>query len=290
MCYCSIHRNPVMEGERYVTKKTHTRYTRLGNNGRKSNNHVNCNGICSVGDHIKKVDGTSSTRIRLSILMVLQATALFLIFVSLQNLDFTLLSLPFLFTSGEEPYNEICEGVYVGGWPYSVDKLPPGNPAIIDCTCEFPRKEEFKGHSYLCLPTWDTRAPQPGEIESAVEWASRKRAQNVPVFIHCAYVKCQNSGNYKVRFRAAGGHGRSVAVMCALLVALGVVEDWKKAELFIRERRPYISMNSVQYKALEEWSKHWLSTPSIDEVNSSSAVSSTSSGRPRPGRPKNRSG
>lgn len=86
------------------------------------------------------------------------------------------------------------------------------------------------------------------------------------------------------------GHGRSVAVMCALLVALGVVEDWKKAELFIRERRPYISMNSVQYKALEEWSKHWLSTPSIDEVNSSSAVSSTSSGRPRPGRPKNRSG
>jgi hypothetical protein len=91
------------------------------------------------------------------------------------------------FTSGEEPYNEICEGVYVGGWPYSVDKLPPGNPAIIDCTCEFPRKEEFKGRSYLCLPTWDTRAPQPGEIESTVEWASRKRAQNVPVFIHCAY-------------------------------------------------------------------------------------------------------
>jgi hypothetical protein len=78
--------------------------------------------------------------------------------------------------------------------------------------------------------------------------------------------------------------------MCALLVALGVVEDWKKAELFIRERRPYISMNSVQYKALEEWSKHRLSTPSIDEVNSSSAVPSTSSGRPRADRPTNRSG
>ncbi|KAG6765087.1 hypothetical protein POTOM_029101 [Populus tomentosa] len=258
----------------------------------------------------------------LSILMVLQATALFLIFVSLQNLDFTLLSLPFLFTSGEEPYNEICEGVYVGGWPYSVDKLPPGNPAIIDCTCEFPRKEEFKGHSYLCLPTWDTRAPQPGEIESAVEWASRKRAQNVPVFIHCAYGRqffhvivilylqlvlswYSSKPRLAVWFseeelfarlwlyeymHVLCSHGRSVAVMCALLVALGVVEDWKKAELFIRERRPYISMNSVQYKALEEWSKHRLSTPSIDEVNSSSAVSSTSSGRPRADRPKNRSG
>ncbi|KAG5239544.1 Dual specificity phosphatase protein [Salix suchowensis] len=263
----------------------------------------------------------------LSIWMGLQATALFLIFVFLYNLDFTLLSLPVLygslvsllvslashpsintpmllckkqdgtfpiwslivfspylyfvrifsflrrFTSGEEPYNEICEGVYVGGLPYSVDKLPPGNPAIIDCTCEFPRKEEFKGHSYLCLPTWDTRAPQPGEIESAVKWAIRKRAQNVPVYIHCAY-----------------GHGRSVAVMCALLVALGVVEDWKKAEQLISERRPYISMNSDHYKALEEWSKHRLSTPTINEVNSSSAVPSTSSGRSRADRPKNRCG
>lgn len=90
-------------------------------------------------------------------------------------------------TSGEEPYHEICEGVYVGGWPYSPEKLPPGDPAIIDCTCELPRKSEFKGHPYLCIPTWDTRAPQPGDIESAVKWACRKRAQNRPVFIHCAY-------------------------------------------------------------------------------------------------------
>ncbi|CAL1394181.1 unnamed protein product [Linum trigynum] len=98
--------------------------------------------------------------------------------------------------SGEDPYSEVSEGVYVGGWPYAADKLPPGNPAIIDCTCEFPRRPEFKGHSYLCIPTWDTRAPQPVDIESAVKWAVRKRAQNRPVFIHCAY-----------------GHGRSVAVM-----------------------------------------------------------------------------
>ncbi|KAJ6311350.1 hypothetical protein OIU77_013173 [Salix suchowensis] len=170
------------------------------------------------------------------------------------------------------PYSEICEGVYVGGWPYSADKLPPGNPAIIDCTCEFPRKEEFKGHSYLCLPTWDTRAPQPGEIESAVKWACRKRAQNRPVFIHCAY-----------------GHGRSVAVMSALLVALGVVEDWKKAEQFIRERRPCISMNSVHYNALEEWSKHRLSTPKRNKVNTSSATPASASGHLRNERRKNRS-
>ncbi|OMO92606.1 hypothetical protein COLO4_17444 [Corchorus olitorius] len=148
------------------------------------------------------------------------------------------------FFSGEEPYSEICEGLYVGGWPSSLSLLPPNNPAIIDCTAEFPRVMELKGHSYLCVPTWDTRSPQPEHIESAVKWACRKRAQNQPVFIHCAY-----------------GHGRSVAVMCALLVALGIVDDWKSAEKYIRERRPYIKMNSLHHKALEEWSKDRLSTP-----------------------------
>ncbi|XP_015876362.2 uncharacterized protein LOC107413027 [Ziziphus jujuba] len=146
--------------------------------------------------------------------------------------------------SGEAPYSEISDGLYVGGWPSSPDRLPPGNPAIVDCTCEFPRRSEFLGHAYFCIPTWDTRASQPHEIESAVKWACRKREQNRPVFVHCAY-----------------GHGRSVAVMCALLVALGVVEDWKNAEKLIQERRPYIRMNALHRKALEEWSKHRLSPP-----------------------------
>lgn len=91
------------------------------------------------------------------------------------------------FTSGEAPYTQIFEGLYVGGWPYAPDKLPPGNPAIIDCTCELPRKKELMGSAYLCIPTWDTRSPGPGEIETAVNWACRKRAQGIPVFVHCAY-------------------------------------------------------------------------------------------------------
>ncbi|KAL5568607.1 hypothetical protein UlMin_025182 [Ulmus minor] len=144
--------------------------------------------------------------------------------------------------SGEAPYSEIVDGVYVGGWPSSPDKLPPGNPAIVDCTCEFPRMSEFGKHAYFCVPTWDTRSPEPAAIESAVKWACRKREQNRPVFVHCAY-----------------GHGRSVAVMCALLVALGVVQDWKDAEKLIKEKRPYIRMNTLHRKALEEWSKHRLS-------------------------------
>lgn len=123
--------------------------------------------------------------------------------------------------------------------------MPPGDPAIIDCTCEFPRLKGFSGGlPYMCVPTWDTRSPQPGDIEHAVKWACRKRDLNIPIFVHCAY-----------------GHGRSVAVMCALLVALGISEDWKNAEKLIKQKRPYIRMNALHRKALEEWSAHRLSSP-----------------------------
>lgn len=163
-------------------------------------------------------------------------------------------------SSGEDPYNEIVEGLYVGGWPYSPEKIPPGNPAIVDCTCELPRI--VKGNSYLCVPTWDTRAPDPSEIESAVKWACRMQARGVPVFIHCAY-----------------GHGRSVAVMCALLVAVGAADDWKNAEKLIKQKRPYIRMNSLHRKALDEWSKHRLSTPKPTQNSALSSVLSNASSR-----------
>ncbi|RVW58570.1 Uncharacterized protein YnbD [Vitis vinifera] len=91
------------------------------------------------------------------------------------------------FSNREEPYTEIYEGIYVGGWPSSPDNLPPGDPAIVDCTCEFPRASHSVGNAYLCVPTWDTRSPQPSEIEMAVRWACRKREQKRPIFVHCAY-------------------------------------------------------------------------------------------------------
>lgn len=56
-----------------------------------------------------------------------------------------------------------------------------------------------------------------------------------------------------------------MAVMCAVLVALGVAEDWKEAEKIIKKKRPYIRMNALHRKALEEWSKHRLSSPKRNE-------------------------
>ncbi|KAJ4799376.1 hypothetical protein LUZ62_050622 [Rhynchospora pubera] len=146
------------------------------------------------------------------------------------------------FKRREPLYTEISDGLYVGGWPTSLEDLPPGEISVIDCTCELPKSRALDGKAYLCVATWDTRAPQPSQIESAVRWASRKRAQKKPIYVHCAF-----------------GHGRSVCVMCAILVALGLAEDWKEAEKMIKEKRPFIKMNSLHRKSLEEWSKHLLS-------------------------------
>nr|XP_019702475.1 uncharacterized protein LOC105034228 isoform X1 [Elaeis guineensis]XP_019702476.1 uncharacterized protein LOC105034228 isoform X1 [Elaeis guineensis] len=157
--------------------------------------------------------------------------------------------------SREPAYSKISEGLYVGAWPFSSDHVPPGEPAVIDCTCELPRSSVLSRNAYLCIGTWDTRAPHPSQIESAVRWACRKRALKKPVYIHCAF-----------------GHGRSVCIMCALLVALGLAEDWKSAEKMIREKRPFIHLNAFHRRSLEEWSKHRISSKRQRESEVSSVI------------------
>ncbi|KAG8050637.1 hypothetical protein GUJ93_ZPchr0009g2232 [Zizania palustris] len=100
----------------------------------------------------------------------------------------------------------IQEGLYLGGWPFMLKHLPPGNPSIIDCTCELPRSAFVPTDEYICVPTWDTRAPTPYQIEFAARWACEKRAKGKPIYVHCAF-----------------GHGRSACVMCAVLVVLYLI-------------------------------------------------------------------
>lgn len=51
------------------------------------------------------------------------------------------------------------------------------------------------------------------------------------------------------------GHGRSVTVLCALLVALGVSERWQDAEILVQSRRPRARLNKVQREAISLWRK-----------------------------------
>uniref|UniRef100_A0A0E0JAM1 Uncharacterized protein n=1 Tax=Oryza nivara TaxID=4536 RepID=A0A0E0JAM1_ORYNI len=83
----------------------------------------------------------------------------------------------------EAVYNMITEGVYLGGWPFMLKHLPPGDPSVIDCTCELPRSDFVPTNEYLCVPTWDTRAPTISQIEFAARWACEKRAKGKPVYV-----------------------------------------------------------------------------------------------------------
>ncbi|EFJ34084.1 hypothetical protein SELMODRAFT_83651 [Selaginella moellendorffii] len=85
----------------------------------------------------------------------------------------------------EATYTEVCDGLFVGAWPFQREHIPPGNPAILDCTNELPRTVGLE-LPYLCVPAWDTRALSPESIELAVRWALVQRSQSHPVFIHCA--------------------------------------------------------------------------------------------------------
>lgn len=140
--------------------------------------------------------------------------------------------------TSEPVYTQVSKGIYVGGWPFRPADVPPGEPAIVDCTCELPRSDCVRDLPYLCIPTWDSRGPLAEDIKQAVQWASDSRRQNRPVFIHCAF-----------------GHGRSVTVTCALLLSLGVVETWEDANKLIKNCRPRIGMNQLQISSLEKWLK-----------------------------------
>uniref|UniRef100_A0A0D9XX00 Uncharacterized protein n=1 Tax=Leersia perrieri TaxID=77586 RepID=A0A0D9XX00_9ORYZ len=80
----------------------------------------------------------------------------------------------------EAVYDMITEGLYLGGWPFMLKHLPPGDPSVIDCTCELPRSDFVPTNEYLCVPTWDTRAPAISQIEFAARWACEKRAKGKP--------------------------------------------------------------------------------------------------------------
>eukprot|EP00250_Pteridium_aquilinum_P006149 c16121_g1_i2 orf=286-993(+) len=141
--------------------------------------------------------------------------------------------------ASEPVYTEVSEGIFVGGWPSESSDVPPGRPAIVDCTCELPRSECVRDLPYLCIPTWDSRSPAAKDIQQAVQWALDMRMQhNRPVLVHCAF-----------------GHGRSVTVVCAILLALHVVETWEAANELIKARRPLIRMNQLQMRNFEDWKK-----------------------------------
>ena len=135
--------------------------------------------------------------------------------------------------------------IFLGCWPEKgVTDLPiPVNDgslldiatslAVVDVTCELPRT-----HSklpYFCVPTWDTRGPDTSKMADAARWAFRQMDDGNDVYVHCAH-----------------GHGRSAALVAAMLVELGLVKDVQAAVAHLKMRRPRVKMNAEQIYAAEK--------------------------------------
>lgn len=127
------------------------------------------------------------------------------------------------------PLTEVHPGWWLGSWPHPGDVV--GVPAVVDLTCELPRRTA--DGPYLCLPTWDVTVPEPAAVDQAVAWILARRAEGHTVLVHCAH-----------------GRGRSTHVMLAALVEAGLHASWTEALDHVRSRRPEVRLSSGQAAAL----------------------------------------
>ena len=105
---------------------------------------------------------------------------------------------------------------------------------MVDCTCELPRRHR---NPYLCCATWDTQSPSVESYEEGVAFAKeQRRGSDRPVLVHCAH-----------------GHGRSAAMLCAILISEGKASSIDEAQAMIKKIRPRVGLNANQREGLERW-------------------------------------
>lgn len=135
--------------------------------------------------------------------------------------------------SGETLTDRVGDRWLLGGWPHDPAARDPW-PAVVDMTCELPRRAPTD--AYLCLPTWDGTAPRPVDIERGAAFAVQHHREGHEVLVHCA-----------------AGHGRSTVVLAAALVRAGEHATWRDAVAALRKRRPGVRLVPEQEAALDAW-------------------------------------
>ena len=141
----------------------------------------------------------------------------------------------------EPPHQAVHPGWLLGGWPHRADLFDPW-PAVIDLTCELPRRGP--PDRYLALPTWDATAPSADALDRGVAFALAERRAGRPVLVHCA-----------------AGHGRSATLLAAALVAAGLHRDWREALAHLRRVRPGVRLSPSQKRALDRWERRRANAP-----------------------------
>ncbi|KAF4677076.1 hypothetical protein FOL47_003527 [Perkinsus chesapeaki] len=113
-----------------------------------------------------------------------------------------------------DSYAEVAPGLFVGDIMASA--FDRQWDAVLDVTNELPRLSSSR--DYHCIPTWDGTAPTVAQLDEACNYIQpllkkdKSNNHNERVLIHCAH-----------------GKGRSVTVMTAVLVGLGIEPDWRSA-------------------------------------------------------------
>ncbi len=135
-----------------------------------------------------------------------------------------------------DPFTEIVPGLFLGRRPFdfdreSLDELNIGD--VLDLTWEFgASRRVMSGRSYRSLPVLDGTAPTMEQFAEAVKWLTERNGRSV--LVHCAL-----------------GNSRSASVVCAFLVARGMVPE--EAIRLVRAKRPSVELNREQAAALSEY-------------------------------------
>lgn len=146
------------------------------------------------------------------------------------------------------PWHEVGPGVLLGRRPTRADATAfaaEGFTAIVDLCAELPatRLYDPRVHAYLALPVLDHEGPTTPQLDAAIAWIERVRADpGAKVLVHCAL-----------------GRGRSATVVAAWWIARGdprvasaSVADVDAVEAALRNVRP-ISLSDDQRAALGAW-------------------------------------
>ncbi len=142
----------------------------------------------------------------------------------------------------EPAMQDVGGGIVLGGRAFPWDRalfesLRIG--AVVDLCAEIPEAPFVRaavGERYHAAPALDGSAPIDDAFDRAVVQAAGWAREGHRVLVHCAL-----------------GHGRSVLIAAAALVALGEHPDVGAAVEALRALRPAVNLHGAQRAALDRW-------------------------------------
>jgi protein-tyrosine phosphatase/membrane-associated phospholipid phosphatase len=134
-----------------------------------------------------------------------------------------------------EPWNEILPDLWMGrrlDEKEAQQALRLGITAVLDLTSEFSEPPAFRSIRYLNLPILDLTAPDPSQLEAAVEFIDRERQKGI-VYVHCKI-----------------GYSRSAAAVGTYLCATGIAGTADDAIAIMRLARPSLIVRAEARRAM----------------------------------------